>query len=242
MRPVNLLPQKHRPHQADGSKAGSAYVVVGVLAVLLVMAVVYVLQTNKIAQAKTDTATAEQRTAEARAKATQNGPYANFAQVKQARVDQVKQLADTRFDWERTLRELSLVLPDGVWIQDFTASSNSGSETTAGAAPSTTGKPSIGVHGCAYRQPQVAETILRLKQMEGVSDVQLAQSTRAADDGTQKATTDSAGSSGAVTGCGSHGGTNNYDFKVTVEFNGAAATTSATGQGSKIPVRLGGGS
>src|SRR3569623_1370802 len=109
MRPVNLLPQKHRPHQSDGSKSGSAYVVVGVLVVLLGMAVAYVLEANKISDAKSKTASAEQATAEARARATANGPYANFAQVKQARVDQVKQLANDRFDWERTLRELSLV-------------------------------------------------------------------------------------------------------------------------------------
>jgi Tfp pilus assembly protein PilN len=243
MRPVNLLPQKHRPHQADGSKAGSAYVVVGVLAVLLVMAVVYVLQTNKIAQAKTDTATAEQRTAEARAKATQNGPYANFAQVKDARVSQVKQLADSRFDWERTLRELSLVLPDGVWIQDVTAATNGAADTAAGATPTAAGNPTIAIHGCAYRQPQVAETILRLKQLDGVSDVTLDTSARTASDEKKKTTSDSAGSGASSSGCGTHGDSNNYDFKADVEFTAPAATTSTTDQStSKIPVRLGGGS
>ena len=73
MRPVNLLPQKHRPHQSDGSKSGSAYVIVGVLVVLLGMAVAYVLEANKISDAKSKTAASEQATAEARARAGVNG-------------------------------------------------------------------------------------------------------------------------------------------------------------------------
>jgi Tfp pilus assembly protein PilN len=243
MRPVNLLPQKHRPHQSDGSKSGSAYVIVGVLGVLVVMAVAYVLEVNKINQAHTDTAAAEQKTAEARAKATQNGPYANFAQVKQARVDQVKQLANQRFDWERALRELSLLLPDGVWIQDFSASTGGTDNAASGASTtSTSGKPNISVHGCSYTQPGVAETIVRLKQMESVSDVTLEQSQRPDGSGRKvKTTTDSAGSAGSSSsGCGTHDGVANFDFTVSVEFTADEAPT--TGQGSKIPVRLGGGS
>jgi Tfp pilus assembly protein PilN len=236
MRPVNLLPAKNRPHESDGSKAGSAYVVIGVLAIFLVAVVAYVLESNKISQAKTDTAVAEQRTAEARAKAQANGPYANFAQVKQQRVDSVKTLADGRFDWERTLRELSLVLPDGVWIQSFTANATGatdGSSTSTGVAASV--NPTMMVHGCAIKQPDVAETLLRLKQMEGVNDVTLTDSTR----GTE--TKPSA--EGSAQGCGSHGGTPNLDFNAAVEFETPAATTSTgDGKGSKVPVRLGGGS
>jgi len=241
MRPVNLLPQKHRPHQSDGSKSGSAYVVVGVLVVLLGMAVAYVLEANKISDAKSKTAAAEQATAEARARATANGPYANFAQVKQARVDQVKQLANDRFDWERTLRELSLVLPDGVWIQDVSAST-SGTDSSAGATPTTSSSnPSLQVHGCAYRQPSVAETIVRLRQMEAVSDVTLSTSTRPDGAGhTKKASGDGSNVAGDSAGCGTHDGIANYDFTATVEFS--QPTTTTTGQGSKIPVRLGGGS
>lgn len=241
MRPVNLLPAKNRPHESDGSKSGSAYLVVGVLAVFLAAVVVYVLETNKIAQAKSDTSAAEQRTAEARAKAQQNGPYANFAQVKQRRVDSVKQLAAGRFDWERTLRELSLVLPDGVWMQNFdatTSGATDGSSTSTGA----TSNPSMRLHGCAIKQPQVAETLLRLKRLQGVADVTLTDSTRGSDPKSGSGAANSGSATGGG-GCGAHKGHGNYDFNAVVEFAAPTATSTSTGaKGSNIPVRLGGGS
>jgi Tfp pilus assembly protein PilN len=239
MRPVNLLPAKNRPHESDGSRSGSAYMIVGVLAIFLVAVVAYVLETNKITQAKSDTAVAEQKTAEARARSTQNGPYADFAQVKQQRVDSVKQLADGRFDWERTLDELSLVLPDGVWVQNFTGTATGatdGSSTSTGA----TNNPTLQIHGCAIKQPQVADSLVRLKQMQGVSDVTLTDSTR----GTDPDPTSTGDAS--TSGCGSHNGHANYDFNASIEFDVPAATststTSTTGKADRVPVRLGGGS
>jgi len=179
MRPVNLLPPKHRPHQPTGGKSGSSYMVLGVLAIFLAAAVAYVLESNKITTAKSDIAVAEQKTAEARAKAQQMGPFANFAQIKQQRVASVKQLADGRFDWERTVRELAHVLPDDVWLQDFDASvipaAGSGPDATTHAGPS------IRLHGCAQKQPQVAVTLVRLREMQGVHDVKLTDSTRGDD-------------------------------------------------------------
>jgi Tfp pilus assembly protein PilN len=243
MRPVNLLPAKNRPHQVDGSKSGSAYIIVAVMGLLLAGVVAYVLQTNKISQARTDTSVAEQKTAEARAKAVQNGPYANFAQVKQQRVDSVKQLADGRFDWERTLRELALVLPDGVWVQNFdaaTTGATDGTSTSTGA----TANPTMRLHGCALKQPMVAKTLLHLKRLEGVSDVTLSDSTRGADPA-KGATATNSGSAVGGSGCGVHNGHANYDFNAVVEFTAPAApTTPATTKAkpTEIPVRLGGGS
>src|SRR3712207_7384903 len=65
MRPVNLLPQKHRPHQPSGKGSGSSYMVLGVLALLLVAAVTYVMESNKVTQAQSDIAVrSEEHTSE----------------------------------------------------------------------------------------------------------------------------------------------------------------------------------
>jgi Tfp pilus assembly protein PilN len=238
MRPVNLLPQKHRPHQPSGGKSGSSYIVLGVMALFLAAVVTYVLESNKITQAKTDISVAEQKTADARARAQQMGPFANFAQIKQQRVSSVKSLAEGRFDWERSVRELAHVLPAGVWLQDVDASVTpaEGTDTSGSGATSWNG-PQIKLHGCAEKQPQVAVALVRLREMQGVHDVTLSDSTRG-EDPEKGAQGDSA--SGNDTGCGAHNQHANYDFNAVVEFE--AAKPAPAKDSGKTPVRLGGGS
>jgi Tfp pilus assembly protein PilN len=239
MRPVNLLPPKHRPHQPSGGKAGSSYMVLGVLALFLAAVTVYVLESNKITAAKSDIAAAEQKTAEARARAQQMGPFANFAQIKQQRVASVRELADGRFDWERTVRELAHVLPAGVWLQDFDASVSAASGEAGGGEASTWGGPSIRLHGCAQKQPQVAITLVRLREMQGVHDVKLTDSTRGDDpDKGPAAQGDSAQTK--EQGCGVHNERANYDFNAVVEFEQAKPAPAP--DAGETPVRLGGGS
>jgi Tfp pilus assembly protein PilN len=223
--------------------------VLGVLALLLVAAVTYVMESNKITQAKSDIATAEQKTAAAKARAEQLGPFANFAQIKEQRVASVRQLAESRFDWERTVRELAHILPDGVWLRDFDASLT-GENATAGTAPGAPSAgagataapgPSIKLHGCAYEQPQVAVLLVRLREMQGVKDVKLSDSTRGEEQDSSApgaATGDSAPA--MIDGCGEHDGRANYEFNAVVEFDLAQAA--AAPDAGKTPVRLGGGS
>jgi Tfp pilus assembly protein PilN len=239
MRPVNLLPTKHRPHQPTGGKSGSSYIVLAVLAVFLGAVVVYVLQSNKITQAKSDIAVAQQKTADARARSQQMGPFANFAQIKQQRVSSVKSLAEGRFDWERTMRELASLLPAGVWLQDVDASVAPAAGETSSTDGASWSGPSIKLHGCALKQPQVATMLVRLREMQGVHDVKLTDSTRGEDpEKGAQATGDSAG--GGEQGCGAHKLRANYDFNAVVEFEQTKPVDSK--DAGKTPVRLGGGS
>jgi len=243
MRPVNLLPAKHRPHRPSGGKSGSSYMVLGVLAIFLAAVVSYVLETNKVTTAKSDIAVAEQKTADARAKAQQMGPFANFAQIKQQRVASVRQLADGRFDWERTVRELAHVLPTGVWLRDFDASVAASGDASASSSSSETAwaGPSIRLHGCAQKQPQVAVMLVRLRELQGVHDVTLTDSTRGEDPdkgASAAASTDSA--SGGTGDCGAHNERANYEFNATVEFDPAKPAPAPNA--GRTPVRLGGGS
>jgi Tfp pilus assembly protein PilN len=249
VRPVNLLPQKHRPHSPSGGKSSSSYLVLGVLGLFLVAAVTYVMEANKITQAKSDIAAAEQKTAAAKARAEQLGPFANFAQVKEQRVASVRSLAEGRFDWERSVRELAHILPEGVWLRNVDASVT-GEEGAGGSGGASAGGtaaaagPSIKLNGCAYRQPQVAVLLVRLRGMEGVKDIKLSDSTRGNDP------TDSSGSAAAtgdsqsqmIDSCGTRGDRANYEFNATVEFDATQMTGPADPNAGKTPVRLGGGS
>jgi Tfp pilus assembly protein PilN len=240
MNAVNLLPAKHRPRQTTGGKQGSSFVLLGVLGAIVVAVLVYVLSVNSINDSKTKISEAQAETARANAQADALGGYGNFAKVKQERVARVKQLAQGRVDWERTLHEVAGVLPNGVWItaadasdtpDDAAGASGSGS---AGAAPGTStasAGPQITLKGCAPNQPSVADAIVRLRHLQGASDVELDHSTR-------PATKDSSSSSSSADNCGQTNGNTNYEFQVKVSLE---PPKPAPYKGGQVPASLGGG-
>jgi Tfp pilus assembly protein PilN len=238
MRAVNLLPEKHRPRKATGAKSGSSYVLLGVLGAVVAGVLMYVLTLNSINSAKTDIAEAKAATEQANAQTQQLGAYGDFAKVKQQRVDTVKGLATERMDWERVVRELAHVLPSGVWIQTVNATDATAGAVAAapasGGSESTSTDPTLTVAGCAPDQSVVADTLVRLRQLQGAVDVKLNRS----------ATQEEAGAggtsapAGVVTNCGMTDGKANYDFQVDVSFE---RPTGATGEATRVPARLGGG-
>jgi Tfp pilus assembly protein PilN len=246
MRAVNLLPEKHRPRRPTGGQRGSSYVVLGVLGAVVVAVLLYVLTANSINQAKTDIATAKDEAARATAQADQLGAYGDFAKVKAERVAAVKQLAQSRMDWERLVRELAHVLPGGVWIQNASAADSPANATAAGGSSSSDSSadpnagPSLTVQGCAPDQRSVAVTLVRLRELQGAVDVKLDHSAAptpgGASTGGSVPAASGAGSSGD---CGKTNGHDNYQFQALVSFEAPKPDSSKPGS---VPARLGGGS
>jgi Tfp pilus assembly protein PilN len=255
MKAVNLLPEKHRPRQATGGSGKGGHVVLGVLGAVLVGVLVYVMTLNSINDSKSKITKATIEAAQLNEEANSLGPYGDFAKIKAERVKSVMQLAQDRFDYERLVRELAHVLPPDVWLVNASASSSAdGASSTPGASPTppaATAAPATGasgtapasptllLQGCARDQTQVAVTIVRLRELQGATDVSLDHSTRGqAANGSAPAAAPSGGSSGggADTSCGSTAGKPNYAFQVNVTF---AAPTPA--QPTVAPGRLGGG-
>ncbi len=221
MKPVNLLPDEHRPRRASGERPGSAYAVVGVLAVALAMAGFYVLTANQVSSREDAAAQAQRDTQAAQAEIVTLGPFANFSQIKQVRVASVTSLAEGRFDWERFVRELALVLPERTYLSQVDASVLPDAAT---AAPATTATgPTATLVGCAPRQPDVAQLMVRLRELYRVQDVSLTESA--------KGSSDSVSESGD---CGSF-----YAFTVIVAFTPAEPVVD--GAGRQVPASLGGG-
>ena len=243
MKPVNLLPDDLRPWQASGALKNSSYVVVGVLATLLVMAVAYVLSANSVNSHRTEIAELEQETQEADARAEALAPYEQFARIKATRVASVTQLASQRFDWERMMREVALVLPAGTSLLELNAAT-AGATPAGGtsAAPPTdptlTGAtgPTLQVKGCAERQPDVATLMVRLRDLYRAADVVLTESKKQADTSTTGTVAGavSSDSAGGSSGCPGDA----YQFDVNVSF-----TPADLGEKQKLqaPARLGGG-
>src|SRR5262249_26354018 len=136
---------------------------------------------SKLASVKRDAAAAEATAAALR-------PYREFADLSRSRVQTVSQLASTRFDWERTMRDLAQVLPSNVWLVSFVgtvapgisfADSGGASSGDTGTLRSSQPVPAIELVGCADSQEQVAQVISRLRLMRGVTHVSLASSEKA---------------------------------------------------------------
>ncbi len=171
MRPVNLLPEEHRQRRPSGSLSGSAYVVVSVLGALLVALVIYTLTANSVTSRKDEAAQARHQAERAEAQAASLGAYGDFSQLKATRVASVTQVAVGRFDWERLMRETSLVLPADTWLTEVGASVVPGEEVGGGSTSSTQAttatRPSATYAGCAKHQSDVAKLMVRLRPHVG---------------------------------------------------------------------------
>jgi Tfp pilus assembly protein PilN len=244
---VNLLPEKHRPRKPTGGKSGSGYIALGVLGAVLIALLVYVFTLNSINSSKTKITEAKTEAVRLDSQANSLGPYGDFAKIKTERVRSVQMLAQGRFDWERLVRELATVLPSDVWLVNASASASGDSSTpgsssstpaTPGAPPVSTG-PSLSLQGCARDQSQVAVTLVRLRELQGATDVSLDHSTRV-EDTSAGAPTPAAGAAGGSgdTSCGTTGGKPNYSFQVNVTFAPGAQLSSKP---ATVPSRLGGG-
>jgi Tfp pilus assembly protein PilN len=239
MRAVNLLPESSRPQRGTGRFGGSAYAIVGALAVALVMAAMYVLASNELTEKESEIAAAKAETQEAQERAGALTAFADFAQITQAREATVRDLAMVRFDWERVMREIAHVIPNDIWLLDMTASSSPQdsaevSTTAPTGTPTTTTGPSLTLDGCAPSQSAVAALLVRLREMDRVDEVELGESVRQ-DTGGESAVGDSAtGAEGSCPG-------DRFKFTVSVTFSAPVPGETPAGDES-VPAALGGGS
>jgi len=175
VRPVNLIPPEDRRGDAAPLRTGpAAYVLIGVAALALLTVTVLVMTGNSIKDRQAELESLEAREQTATAAAAALTPYTQFASMATARDLTVTSLAQSRFDWERVLRELSLVLPDGVWVTKVQASSGAGAGSEAsGSSPLAAGVtgPILSLNGCATGQKAVAELAAALHDIDGVTRV-----------------------------------------------------------------------
>ena len=230
MKAVNLIPTEQRRVRATGNRSGSAYVLIGVLATLLVMVAAYVFTASNVTDRQNKAAAAKAEADRLEAQAAQADSFTNFAQIKQTRLISVSSIADNRFDWERMMRELSRAMPAGSWLQASDASvagQGTGSDTSTTSTTAAPAGPTTTLTGCTPNQADVARMMVRLRQMHRVTDVVLNQSST------------EPGETGEVTAnsCGSY-----YQFDVTVSFAVTQPETEAPRGETRVPASLGGGS
>jgi Tfp pilus assembly protein PilN len=212
MRPVNLIPaEDRRGDQAPLRTGPLAYIVMGALVAVLVGVAALVLTGNQIAERKDEVATLKREDAAASAHAARLASYTQFRALSEQRVATVQSLADSRFDWERVLRELSLVLPSDVALTELSANGagGEGSEGSEGGGGGVAvNGPSLTLSGCAAGYAGVAGFVTALKDIDGVTRVGVQSSSETAE----------SGGSGEAS-CG--GGSATVEFALVVAFDAA---------------------
>lgn len=242
--------------------------VLGVLGALLLAVLLLVLSQNSITGRKADIAAATQEQKQAEVRASQLGSFGEFSQIKETRVASITALAEARFDYERLMRELALVLPGDTWVTEVDASSTASPDGTAAATPAPTAAPApsagaatpapaasaststpapaaapaaaaaptVKIVGCAKTQSMVAETMVRLRNLHRVDDVELTDSTR------PSAAASAGAAPSAATGTPGTGCGNRYSFDATVTFAAGSAAALPGDHEKRVPTVLGGGS
>jgi Tfp pilus assembly protein PilN len=175
MRPVNLIPTEERAGERKPLRGGPiAYVVVGALAAVLLGVTLLVVTSNQISESKTEIASLESEKAAVEARAQALDAYTQFHNVQEQRLATITSLADSRFDWERVMRELALVLPDDVWLTNLTGSASPEAAPEGGVGVSLRSGipgPALELVGCARSQDAVAGFVQALKDIDGVTRV-----------------------------------------------------------------------
>jgi len=231
MRPVNLIPkEERRGHLAPLRSGPLAYVVIGALVAVLAGVILLVVTSNEISDSKAELAKVEAQTAAAKAKAAKLAPYTAFHQLQQQRTETITNLANSRFDWEGVMRQLSLILPRDVWLTSLTGTATPDVQVNGGAGiamrQSIPG-PALEMVGCAAGQEGVAKFVAELKDIDGVTRVGLQSSELPIGES-------SGGGGGGETASASGNcqvGANIAEFRLVVAFDAAPIPTVGSGEG-----------
>jgi Tfp pilus assembly protein PilN len=242
VRAVNLIPSEARGDAGlgGGRSGGGAYAVLGLLAGLTLLVLLYGIAHHQVSDRHAEVAAINARAQRATENAGQLSTYTSFISMHDERLQAVSQLASSRFAWAHALYELGRVLPFGVSISSLdgnvgSAGSTSGASSapkggTAVASATPPGSvPTFTLTGCATSQETVAVMLNRLSLIHGVTEATLQSSTASSGAGAS-----SAGASGnASAKCPS--GSPTFSVLVTyAPLPGGSAATGTAGSSSSL--------
>jgi Tfp pilus assembly protein PilN len=234
VRAVNLLPPDNRGASKASAELGAgpeakggagAFVVLGVLAAAVAGTAGVVLADNTIKQRSVDLQEAAQQQQVLQRQATQLKPYADYDAMAKTRVQTVKDLAGSRFDWEQALSDLSRAIPADVSLSEITGDIGAGAGGGGSSLRGAIAAPAMTLHGCAPQQTAVARLMARLHDIDGVTRVSLSSSAdeKVQDNGGDQSVSEVKERLAAPCGTG-----NRPKFEVVVFFEKAAAKVATT--------------
>jgi Tfp pilus assembly protein PilN len=229
MRPVNLIPSDQRQGAHAPMRTGPIpYILVAALVAVLAGVALLVITSSEISERKGEVAQLKREDTAAVQQAERLAAYTQFETLHEQRLATIASLADSRFDWERVMRELALILPHDVWLTELNASASAGSESGGGGGSlrGSIAGPALELEGCATGQESVAGFVTALKDVDGVTRVGVESSELSdQEDG-------AASSGGSEAEGGSECRTREFiaKFSIVVAFDAAPAPVTAEGE------------
>lgn len=194
MRPVNLIPPEERRGESAPTRSGPlAYIIVALLALALAAVTATVLFDKRVGDRKAEVAALEGEAEQLQAEADSLSAFTSFQQLRDARVATIDELARSRFDWERVLRELSEVMPEHVWLTSLNGSVAPGAgsdDSGASALRESIPGPALAMTGCGRSHRDVARLVAAMKDIDGVTRVTASDSAKSDSKVTQAASGD----------------------------------------------------
>jgi Tfp pilus assembly protein PilN len=224
MRAVNLIPSEQREGASVGAgrSEGGAYALLGLLAGIAVLALFYGMAKHEVTSQRTQAASLTAQAQSAQAEASKLASYTSFVALREQREQAVSTLVASRFDWAHAFHEFGRTVPPGVSFTSLNGSIAPAAAGATGAAPAAAATPAaaaatssvasstppgsvptFSLSGCAISQETVARMLIRMRLIDGVSNVTL-----------QSSAASASGGSSSTGGCPANGPT----FAMTVTF------------------------
>jgi hypothetical protein len=184
MNAVNLIPRESRTRGESLSVSPPTLAVMGGLIVALIAAVLYVTTSNTVATRKSELS--QVRVGVAGWTAAANS-YASFVAAAARRTEEladVRQLAQARFPWSDLLGQIGGQMPRAAALSSLTAATGAAADSSGTSSASV---PGVQLAGCAATQSVVAQTMVQLRRVSGVSGVTLSSSSDASTAGSGSA-------------------------------------------------------
>lgn len=233
MRPFNLIPPEEQGPNADRGplRTGPApYIIVAALALGLVLVLAMTVTSKQITDRQDEVDNLNGELAAATQRADGLRAFQTFREVQEARTQTVSSLAQSRFDWERVLRELSLVIPPEIWLVKMTGTVSPTVAIEGGAEVAirdSIAGPALEIVGCGPSQDAVAGWVAALEDIDGVTRVGLEESAGPEGDAsTSSSSAPETGEGTPVEDCRTRNFI--YQFKIAVAFDEVPAPPTAT--------------
>src|SRR3954464_5999051 len=169
MRPVNLIPPDDRGSDRASMRTGAfSYVLIAALGLALLGFIALAFTSKQVTDRKSEVTKLQAEAQQAEAKAQSLQAFANFRAVHDQRSSTITSLAQSRFDWQRVLTELSRVVPSNVWLVQLQGTVNP--QVSVTDAPEiqirddVTG-PALELVGCGPSQDAVAGLVSSLEEI-----------------------------------------------------------------------------
>jgi Tfp pilus assembly protein PilN len=175
MRAVNLLPRDD-PNRRSKTNVPVVIGVAGAVLTTALVAMMFMSASSAVHDRQQQLDTLRAELAVVPPPVQQSSAQAGLVEEQKARVIAVATAMQRRVAWDRVLREVTLVLPEDVWLLSLAGVSPASPGSIGVSAPTSGAPTGFTLNGYTYSQDGVARVLSRLMVVPDLANVQLASS------------------------------------------------------------------